>query len=288
MDRFQGAAAAYGDRLRQAVPTPSPAVPRLGIAVIGAGVPAYAGTLFARLRPHGTYFNNVDPENGFSMLLAAVQMRAQRHPAPYAHWYIDGGEAATGSLTALTGVSYAALQPARAALLGEIQHEASRPGAGPESLRNYLAHLQPERLGLHGDSILNRFQVKLLTEGSGTQVFSTTFAQWAAREALRRAAPLSLLVRFAPRQRQRPMYELLSNSPGESNLDPMGSLIDADMAAYYQWIDQQRLSGGAESMFVAWFEGHRQAVAIGPTLPRGATSGTLVSLQGLLELAAAT
>ena len=41
--------------------------------------------------------------------------------------------------------------------------------------------------------MLNRFQLSLLTEGSGTQVFSTTFVQWAAREALRRAQPLTLV-----------------------------------------------------------------------------------------------
>jgi hypothetical protein len=48
------------------------------------------------------------------------------------------------------------------------------------------------------DAVLSRFQVSVLTEGSGTQVFSTTFVQWAAREAFRRAQPLTLLLRFAP------------------------------------------------------------------------------------------
>ena len=57
--------------------------------------------------------------------------------------------------------------------------------------------------------LLNRFGVSLLTEGSGTQIFSTTFVQWAAREVLRRAQPVTLLARFAPRQRERAMNELL-------------------------------------------------------------------------------
>src|SRR5579872_2720307 len=93
------------------------------------------------------------------------------------------------------------------------------------------------------DEVLERFELKLLTEGSGTQIFSTVFAQWATREALRRAEPLTLLVRFAPRQRQRPMNELLSNAGATPELDPEGSLIDADMGAYYHWINQQRLQG---------------------------------------------
>ncbi len=47
-----------------------------------------------------------------------------------------------------------------------------------------MARLSPEDLGMgkSGDPVLDRFQIKLLTEGSGTQIFSTTFAQWTARE----------------------------------------------------------------------------------------------------------
>ena len=284
MDAFQRAAAAYGDQLQAAIIEKKPTTPRLGVAVIGAGVRAYAKPLFTQLRPHGTYFSNVQPEDGFGLLLAAAKARAVSHPAPYAHWYVDGGELADSG-GALTCVSYAALLPARNALLNEIQGEVSKPGAGPESLRNYIAHLQPERLGFRGDGILDRFQMKLLTEGSGTQIFSTTFAQWTAREVLRRASALTLLVRFAPRQRQRPMNELLSNKQREIEVDPIGSLIDADMAAYYQWINQQRLPGHEESVFLVWFEGHRQALVISPTLPRGVESRSSLDLGALLALA---
>src|ERR1700727_616071 len=151
-----------------------------------------------------------------------------------------------------------------------MQREIERPGMGPEELRTNLARLLPSDLGMDkaGDAVLDRFQLKLLTEGSGTQIFSTTFAQWTAREALRRAQPLTLLVRFAPRQRQRPMNELLSGSHGNPDLDLIGSLIDADMGAYYHWINQRRLPGSEQSSFLVWFEGHTQALAIAPSLPR--------------------
>jgi hypothetical protein len=132
---------------------------------------------------------------------------------------------------------------------------------------------------------MERFEVKLLTEGSGTQIFSTTFAQWTAREVLRRAQPLTLLVRFAPRQRQRPMNELLSGSGGTVEFDPTGSLVDADMGAYYQWINQQRLPGSEQSSFLVWFEGHSQALAIAPSLPRGTESNSALDLGQLLSLA---
>ena len=168
-----------------------------------------------------------------------------------------------------------------------MQSEISRPGMGPEELRTDLARLLPADLGMdkNGDPVLDRFQVKLFTEGSGTQIFSTTFAQWTTREALRRAQPLTLLARFAQRQRQRPMNELLSNPNANSELDLTGSLIDADMAAYYHWINQQRLPGAEQSSFLAWFEGQSQALVISPTLPRGAQSESSMDLNGLLSLA---
>ncbi len=112
--------------------------------------------------------------------------------------------------------------------------------------------------------MLNRFELSLLTEGSGTQVFATTFVQWAAREALRRAQPLTLLARFGPRQRENPMNVLLNEAQRRPELDPQGSLVDADMGAYYTWLNQQRLSGAEKATFLVWFEDHREALAIGP------------------------
>jgi hypothetical protein len=241
--------------------------------------------LFRNLRPHGVYFTKVKPENGLKLLLDAVADRAKTHPVPYGHWYIDGGQAVAYD-PALTFVGYGALEPVRGALLRKIGSEVERPGMGPELLRTILAQLQPRELGFeeHADPVLNRFQLKLLTEGSGTQIFSTSFAQWAAREALRRAEPLTLIVRFAPRQRQRPMNELLRPTDRDRvELDPVGSLVDADMAAYYNWINQQRLPGAERSSFLAWFENHSIAVAIGPALPRGAESNSEIDLAQLLS-----
>ena len=179
------------------------------------------------------------------------------------------------------------MQPIRAALLKNIQSQIERPGMGPEELRTHLARMNPSDVGAGdaGNAALERFKLKILTEGSGTQIFATAFAQWTTREALRRAEPLTLLVRFAPRQRQRPMNELLSNAGGSPDLEPLGSLVDADMAAYYHWINQQRLPGYDQGVFVVWFEGHNQALVIAPTLPRGTQSGSPLDLSQLVALA---
>ena len=282
LDAFRTAAIAYADRLRAAVPPELPSAPRLGITVIGQGVASYDGPLFRKLRAHGAYYSRVNPENGLRVLLDAVAARAKAHPAPYAHWYIDGGRHAEHD-AALTTVSYGTLEPARVALLGKMRADIERPGMGPEALRTHLAQLRPADLGFaRGDEVLDRFRIKMLTEGSGTQIFSTTFAQWTAREALRRAQPLTLLVRFAPRQRQKPMNELLATTAGSAELDPVGSLIDADMGAYYNWLNQQRLPGANQSSFLVWFEGHNHALTVGPGTPRGTTSTSQTDLGQLL------
>ncbi|HEX6465948.1 MAG TPA: hypothetical protein VFZ99_01510, partial [Terriglobales bacterium] len=282
VDAFHAAAIEYAGRLQTAVPPEPPPAPRLGIAVIGQGASASSFPLFRKLRPHGVYFNRVKPEDGLKLLLDAVADRAKAHPAAYGHWYIDGGQQSEHD-AALICVSYSAMEPVRAALLRKMQAEIQSAGMGPERLRTILAQMRPADLGLNtGDPVLDRFQVSLLTEGSGTQIFSTTFAQWAAREALRRAQPLTLLVRFAPRQRQKPMNELLSGTHPQAELDPAGSLVDADMGAYYHWLDQQRLSGAERSSFLVWFEDHGEALVIGPSMPRGAQSSASAGIRELL------
>jgi len=284
LDAFRQASNNYADRLRTAVPVEAPPIPRLGVSVIGQGVAAYGEPLFRKLRSQGAYYSHINPENGFQYLLDAIAARAKAHPAPYGHWYIDGGESSPAD-PGLTCISYKTLEPTRVALLRKMQEEIDRPGMGPEALRTMMAQMRPSDLGMNRlvakgqDEILQRFEVSVLTEGSGTQIFSTVFAQWAAREALRRAQPLTLLVRFAPRQRQRTMNELLSADPKAPELDLVGSLVDGDFASYYNWLNQQRLPGADRSSFLVWFEGHNQALAIGPSTPRGTESSSPADLK---------
>ena len=82
------------------------------------------------------------------------------------------------------------------------------------------------------------------------------------------------------------MNELLTSVSTNLELDMLGSLVDADMAAYYNWLNQQRLPGAEQSSFLVWFEGHNQALAIGPSMPRGTESSSPADLGQLLEWAA--
>jgi hypothetical protein len=285
IDAFREAAFEYQRQTDEnSRPEPLP-VPRLGIAVIGNGVAENNYPLFRKLRPWGVYFKRVEPADGRRILLEAVMARAEAHPVPFGHWYIDGGASEAVSSAHVTCVSYEKLETPRSMLLAKMR-QAIETGSGPEALRTELAEMRPEELGLSGadkDAILNRFQVSVLTEGSGTQLFSTSFVQWSAREALRRAQPLTLLARFTPRQRDRSMNQLIAESDKRPELDPTGSLIDADMSAYYTWINQQRLSDAERSSFLAWFEDRNEALAVGPMLPRGTESSSRIGMQQLVE-----
>jgi hypothetical protein len=286
MDAFHAAANAYTAYLADAAPTLAPKMPRLAIVIVGKGVEETSFNPFRKLRQHGTYFNRVKPEGGVATLLAHASRRAAAPGQEFDHWYIDGGTPAPAPH--LTLVSYDALAPARAALLDRTHKIINSGDAGPEALRSMLARMKPEDVGLSASpqsQVLDYFQLSLLTQGSGTQIFSTTFVQWAGRECLRRAQPSTLVLRYAPRQRQQTMNTMLSGAP-PGGPDPAGSLIDADMGAYYTWLNLQRLPGSSESHFLAWFEGHGEAVAIGPDLPRATISDSPIGMAGLLELLA--
>lgn len=288
MDRFRSVASVYAEEVAKAAPAAALQQARLGIVVVGAGVPRSSQPLFRKLRPHGVHFTGVVPDSGFETLLAEASRRAgaaeKNTDGRFAHWYIDGGDFPYRG--ALTHVSYAQLEQPRASLLKHIQQAISSGHVGPEELRSLLARMKPSEIGLEGsgdEEILNRFNVSLLTEGSGTQIFATTFVQWAARESLRRAQPETLLVRFTPRQQAQTMNAMLTGAPA-TGIDPEGSLVDADMGAYYTWLNMRRLSGSDQLRFLAWYEGHNEALVIGPGLPGGTSSDSKRDMKQLLTL----
>lgn len=286
-DEFREASERYVHRFYATLARPKLPAPRLGIVVLGRGVGENRYSLFRKLRRNGVYFSNVNPANGLETVMETVRTRAANYPQAYGHWSIQGG--AKTAAPGVTCVSYDELTPVRGKLAEKMRAAYESPQFNPETLRTVLARIGPETAGMTGpgrDETLDRFQLSLLTEGSGTQIFSTTFVQWAAREALRRAQPLTLLTRYAPRQRERPMNELLTGTTRTVETDPEGSLIDADMGAYYTWLNQQRLPGAEESRFLVWFEEHKEAVGIGPQLKAGSTyPGTLDMAELLNKIA---
>ena len=285
IDAFRAASVEYIRQVNSVITHPALPMKRLGLVTIGRGVTENQRPLFRKLRGEGVYFKNVHPQGGKEALFEALQKRAKEQPVAFGHWYIDGGENEING-DALTCLSFSSLDAVRHALVAKMRQTMQPGGGGPEVLRTLLAQMKPEELGLgrEGDeAILDRFRVSVLTEGSGTQLFSTTFVQWSAREALRRAQPLTLLTRYAPRQREQSMRELLAGTQNKPELDAAGALLDADMGAYYTWLNQQRLPGAEQASFLVWFENHNEAVAIGPALKRGTEESGPVNVRDILS-----
>jgi hypothetical protein len=287
IDDFGRAAEEYIRVFNAAVPEAPVPVPRLGIAVIAQEISRSNYPLFRKLRRKGVYFSQVDPGSSYKLLLETVAARAQAHPSPYAHWCIEGAQQGTPQDGTVASLAYDSLKPARKQLIHKMQ-QVSASQSGVEMLRTRMAETEPSELGMQrltSDPVLSRFAIRVLTEGSGTQIYSTTFVQWTAREALRRARPLTLLAKFSARQTEESADEELSGIQQQAVLDPAGSLVDADMGAYYTWINLQRLSGADQSLFIAWAEGRREAVAIGPSFAPGTQSQANVSMVDILRQA---
>lgn len=291
-DRYHNVAEVYQQYLEKALLQAQPVTPRWTIVVIGKGCQQTEYSLFRHLMPHGLLFTKLDTGGALKVLSSEVIARAHQYPLAYGHWYIDGGEplSAVAKDSRLTTMSYANLVPTAMrefALMKKFTRSGtSNAPIGPEAVASYIVELRPEDLALWGDAsdaVLRRFEVNLITQGAGCQIFSTTFVQWAARECLHRVQPLTLFARFSTRQSNAPMEQLLARNPLEQPQDAEGSLIDADMGAYYTWINQARLPGAQESRFLVWFEDHNLACVVSPNSPAGKTFMGNINMRQVLE-----
>lgn len=286
MDAYRKAAdqfvALYEARMK---PEP-PAHPRLVMVCIGrdAGIPTYP--LFQKLRSSGQIWSNVRTERAATALLDALAHRTASDPTPYAHWYLDGGSPLPGSLSeGITQLLYPALAPINKHILA-IMMSCIQSGSGPEVMHAKLAELTrqiPSANKVSSDDRLQQFAVSLLTQGSGTQIFSTSFVQWATREILRRAQPATILARYAPRQRQKTFNSMVADALTANDVDPEGSLVDADMGAYYAYLELKRLPGADQDRFLAWFEGHSLAFIAAPGIAAGTVDNSQITMTQLLS-----
>ena len=289
IDLFHMVGTQFAEAIRKATPTAKPAIPRWTVIVLGPELRNDGYPLFRKLRPHGVFFSHVEDGGGMAEILGKLAARATGTPIPYGHWYIDGGSPLAIESGAVSKFSWSESSPVRRALLHEVESVIGSGAAGPEMLRSIMATWAPDKRGAgFRDPLVDRLVVNVYGEGSGTQIFSTTFVQWSAREVLRRAEPLSLVARFGPRQRQRGMNEMFAGPADAVEVDCAGSLVDADFGAYSTWINLSRLEGSETASFIAWSETYRQAIAIGPYFARGTEAPNSIALGRLLHMVAET
>jgi len=86
----------------------------------------------------------------------------------------------------------------------------------------------------------------VLLSGNGSLVFSNSFVEWGASEALRRVQPQALIASFGMRQKLKPFSSLVlfedqhRSNPVPDQDDPAGSLTDAVLLAEYVYLAAQR------------------------------------------------
>lgn len=280
LDRFRRTTA----DLFAAIPGREDAQHRLVIVVLGQGAKVDRTQLLRKLRPQGVLLTSLDVASAFDGIAALVQSHQMRSAAPYTGWYVDGGEPRSAIAASLgehgVVVSYPGLSPIRQRVLNCVQATLATGTSGPEQMRTRLMETSPREAGAQEatqDPVLQRFFTELFTQSSGPQIFSTSFVQWTGRELARRAQPRTLLLRYAPRQRHQDMNTMFAETSPVP--DPEGSLRDAEMGAYYNWIEMRRISGPGRLTFIAWVENQPFAVILGAGAPAGAASSTSMTIQ---------
>ncbi len=287
IDSYRAAAV---DLFRILPVSPAASQTTLVVAIIGRDASGSSYPLFTRIRKDGMYVRNVSAGGAHDALFALLAVRAQAAQVPYAHWYVDGGDAWPVAETvreSITHFTYPQLSSINNAVL-KAMDQAVRQGTGPEVLESRLNHLSPAELGAAQttrDPRLQHLYVSLLTAGSGTQIYSTSFVQSAAIEILRRARPLTLYFRFAPRRRQVSINDILESRSISPLEDPEGSLVDADMAAYYAYLELRKAPGGEHASFLVWVEGRQDVFIVGPNVARDTESNSPLSMEQVISFA---
>ena len=284
-DAFRDAATAFAQQVDRAIPAWNPGAHRFVVIVLAPDLRKDGYPLFRKLKPHGVFFPRVAGDGGLAAVLRELDRRTAETLTPFDHWYIDGGGSGEKISNGICQCSWTGSTALRAEMLDRIEKIVGSGSGGPEILRSAMASWNPgTRNVITGNELVDRFILSVYAEGSGTQVFSTTFVQWATREILRRAEPVSVVARYGLRQRQRTLNEMFSKSPSQIGFDPAGSLVDADFGAYTSWINLSRIANSDQARFFAWSQAHGQAIAIGPDFPRGTEAPDQIGVAQLLRL----
>jgi hypothetical protein len=284
-DQFRDTAVVFAQQVDKAIPPWNPGASRWVVVVLGPDLRKDGYPLFRKLRPQGVFFPRVTGDAGMTAVLGELDRRAaEAQSHPYDHWYIDGGSSEEKLSGSVCQCSWAKSTALRAETLERIEKIVGSGSGGPEMLRSAMASWTPGSHSLAtGNELVDRFVLSVYAEGSGTQVFSTTFVQWATREILRRAEPVNVVARYGLRQKQRTLNQMFSKTSTPVVPDPAGSLVDGDFGAYLSWVNLTRIGGGDQIRFIAWSEAHGQAVAIGPGWPRGTEAPDQIGVTQLLR-----
>jgi hypothetical protein len=195
---------------------------------------------------------------GFAALAGQEQksLLASPQASPADTWVIDGAKSLVEAFMAQEPSG-----PSRAVLLSYDRLDGYREDFSREmnSMRKNLANADsvfddlrkvdvlpfcpPE---IASDPAVREFVRALFLSGNGAVIFGNSFVEWAASEAVRRARPRFLAVRFGVRSKPKPFTSVaVFENPDQVNPLPSvddlpGSAMDAQILAAYIWLSALR------------------------------------------------
>ena len=173
-----------------------------------------------------------------------------------------------------TGLSYERLRSYRQQLSEAIYNKVLTGVRGPLELAAWIKTLQVtprEGSTLYVDDRVLAFTRDVFLAGAGTLIINNTFVEWAAVQALKRAQPRVLVVRFGVRDKMKPFSSLLLFSKPRPTdqipnlLDPLGSFVDVELLSYYVWLNAEEVAPyRGKTLYVLLADGADQMLVVGP------------------------
>jgi hypothetical protein len=256
-----------------AVLHPEHAPRRLVVQVYGSGISIQADKLWSRFRGMGVrvplklgdahgpgpFLRGLlagDSERGSARTLFDTA-RDSAGLGPLEAWSVESGDAlraccdpgAGTSGLSHTALSYERLRGYRDELTRALYAKIQAGVGSPQEFAAYARSLriapEPGVLPDAADALLAFVRDVFLT-GNGTLFVNNTFAEWSAVQAVRRAQPRILLVRYGVRDKMKPFSSLLLFSQPRATdqipliEDPVGSFVDVEQLSYYVWLNAEK------------------------------------------------
>jgi len=116
---------------------------------------------------------------------------------------------------------------------------------------------------------VREFIRSLFLTGNGSPLFSSSFVEWGAVEAMGHARPTVILAEFGLRNKPKPFTSVAifenqeTATPQPPVPDPEGSAVDAVMMAYYTWLGAAHYAEYQRTACLCIFDGAPYAVVAG-------------------------
>jgi hypothetical protein len=252
--QWRVAAADLFDRIDAAAAPSVPlrTAPRLLLAILPPAASLAREAAWPELAKQGAWFS-LDRPFGEVLPALAAAIAARTCPPAFEEiertWLFECG-AQFSALFGATVLSWDALDTLRREFLrrfNAVQRDLRSVDATSEGLRRAdIGRMAGPTIA--ANPRVREFLRSVLLSGNGSLVFSNSFVEWGASEALRRVQPQALVASFGTRQMLKPFSSLVlfedqnRSNPVRDRDDPAGSLADALLLAEYVYLASQRVA----------------------------------------------